>query len=95
MKYYHATKRLLQPGDTLLTKTGRADGNILNGGAVFFTSDIKSCKRYGSFVFEIKCKKALDYKTALKQVGRTKKARYTRNVFVACPADTIIVRQLT
>jgi len=94
MKYYHSSKTQLPIGDCLRTKTGRDDGNILKGGAVFMTSDIKSCRRYGSFVYEIECKNPVPYKVALKAVGRSKKPRYTRNVFIACPIKTIIIKEL-
>ncbi len=93
LKYYHASKKSLPIGQSLNTKTGRADGNILKGGAVYLTSDIKSCKRYGT-VYEIAAKNVISYKAALKAVGRSKKARYTRNVFIAKPADTIIKKQI-
>lgn len=92
--YYHATNINLPIGDQLRTKTGRSDGDILNGGAVFLTSDIDSCKRYGSFVFEIAAENAKPYKAALKEVGRSKKPRYTRNVFIAHPNETKIKRRV-
>lgn len=92
--YYHATNTNIPIGDTLKTKTGRNDGDILNGGAVFLTSDIDSCKRYGSFVFEVDADNVKTYKSALKEVGRSKKPRYTRNVFIACPSDTKIKRRI-
>ena len=92
-KYYHASKIDLPIGQSLQTPTGRGDGNILCGGAVYLTSDIESCKRYGT-VYEIECSKAISYKIALKEIGRSKKARYTRNVYVARPANTKILKKL-
>jgi len=93
IKYYHASKRDLPVGGSLKTPTGRSEMNILTGGVVYLCDNIDSCKRYGT-VYEIECSHAVSYKLQLKKQGRTKKARYTRNVYVALPENTKILRRL-
>jgi len=93
MKFYHASKRDLPIGESLRTPTGHSEMNILTGGVVYLTSDPESCRRYGT-VYEIKVKDAVSYKTQLKKQGRAKKARYTRNVYVALPENTKILRRI-
>ena len=94
MILYHATQTRLTPGDCLKTKTGRGDGSILSGGAVYMTDTPERCKRYGD-VYEIECASPKTYKSALAEVGRSKKPRYTAGVYVARPADTIILRRVS
>jgi len=67
--------------------------NVLTGGVVYLTSDVESCKRYGT-VYEIEAKDAISYKAQLKKQGRAKKARYTRNVYIALPENTKILRRI-
>jgi hypothetical protein len=90
VKLYHATKSALTPGDHLRTKTGREDGDILSGGAVYLTDTPDRCRRYGD-VYAIECTAPTQYKIALAEIGRSKKPRYTTGVYVARPQDTVII----
>jgi len=92
MILYHGSSRTLPIGDHLRTPTGRDDGDVLNGGAVYLVDDPAKCERYGT-VYEVEAKGFITaYKTALAAVGRKKKARYVSGVFVAKPKDTQILR---
>lgn len=94
MILYHATKTRLTPGDCLRTKTGREDGSIIFGGAVYMTDTPERCGRYGD-VYAIECTSPKTYKSALAEIGRSKKPRYTSGVYVARPADTKILRRVS
>jgi len=89
MKLYHASPSTLPAGDCLRTKTGRGDGCIVSGGAVYMTDTPEACARYG-IVHEVECTQATPYRQALAAVGRSKKPRYTSGVYVARPCDTKI-----
>ncbi len=93
MLLYHASSKDLPVGDQLRTPTGKSEMNVLSGGVVYLTNTPDGAKRYGT-VYEIEVSEAMPYKDALKKVGRKKKGRYTRGVFVALPENTRIVRQL-
>jgi hypothetical protein len=90
MILYHASKRKLPIGESLRTPTGRADGNIIEGGAIYLTDSPESCVRYGN-VYKIDVSHAKSYKQALSEIGRTKKPRYTRGVYIAKPNNTKIL----
>ena len=93
MILYHASSRDSPVGESLKTPTGRADGDITRGGAVYLVDDISLCERYGD-VYEIEVKDAISYKNALASIGRKKKPRYTSGVFVCIPTDTKILRKI-
>ena len=93
MILYHASKYNLPIGDCLQTPTGRSDGDVLRGGAVYLTDTPEGCCRYGK-VYKINVARAMPYKQALAKIGRVKKARYTRNVYVALPQDTKIIKKI-
>ena len=90
MTMYHATKSELPIGGQLRTPTGRDDGCVVSGGAVYLCDNAKACARYG-VVYEIEVANATPYKDALAAIGRSKKSRYTRGVYIARPSDTKIV----
>ena len=87
---YHGSPASLPAGQSLKTKTGRADGSITEGGAVYLTDDPAACRRYGT-VYRIAVTDPTPYAEALAAVGRKKKGRYTRGVYVAKPSDTEIL----
>ena len=91
--YYHASKRDLPLGKSLTTPSGHSEMNVLTGGVVYMCDNIEACQRYGT-VYEIECTEAVPYKVQLKKQGRTKKTRYTRDVFVALPENTKILRRI-
>lgn len=91
--YYHASRKSLPVGGSLTTPTGHSEMNVLTGGVVYMCNNVKACQRYGT-VYEIKCTQAVSYKAQLKKQGRTKKARYTRGVFVSLSENTKILRKI-
>ncbi len=94
MKFYHATSQEICVGESLRTPTGHSEMNVLTGGVVYLTSKVESCQRYGKNVYEVECTNPVSYKAQLKIQGRSKKARYTRNVWIALPENTKILRKV-
>lgn len=93
MILYHASLANLPAGDCLRTKTGRDDGCIVSGGAVYMTDTPEACQRYG-VVYAVECSNPVQYKKALEAVGRSKNPRYTRGVYIAKPSDTKILGRI-
>ena len=94
MIMYHATSAELPLGKSLKTPTGASCMDCTAGGVVYLTSTITDCARYGT-VYEIDVKNPVSYAELRKMQGlKKKKGRYTRNVFVALPEDTKILKKL-
>lgn len=94
MILYHATKASLKLGEQLVTPNNTECMDVLSGGVIYLTSNPDACKRYGD-VYEIDVAEAISYKKQREIQGLSKKkGRYTRDVYVALPSNTKILRRL-
>lgn len=91
---YHGSKKNLTIGDNLKTPTGRSEMNVTSGGVVYLTEFPEDCKRYGD-VYAVEVFNAIPYKKIRELQGlKPKKNRYTKNVWVALPENTKIIKKL-
>ena len=88
---YHGTKKKF---DKFNTPTGVEKMDVMEGGVVYFTSDIQTAKKYAGpngYICIAEVKDPIPYKQQRKKQGLPPKQRkYTRNVYVALPIDVEI-----
>ena len=76
------------------TPTGREELDVVKGGVVYFTNDVKVAKKYAGpdgYVCIAKVKDPIPYAEQRKKQGLPPKQRkYTRNVYIALPVDVEI-----
>jgi hypothetical protein len=88
---YHGTKEIF---DKFETPTGAEKMDVMEGGVVYFTSDIKTAKRYAGpngYVCIAEVEDPVSYRQQREKQGLPpKQRRYTRNVYLALPVDVRI-----
>ncbi len=88
---YHGTKEIF---DRFETPTGVEKMDVMEGGVVYFTSDIKTAKKYAGpngYVCIAEIEAPIPYKEQREKQGLPlKQKKYTRNVYVALPINVDI-----
>ena len=85
---YHGTKDRF---DKFRTPTGVEKMDVMEGGVIYFTSDIATAKKYAGpngYVCIAEIEEPIPYKQQRKDQGLPpKQKKYIRNVYVALPTD--------
>ncbi len=88
---YHGTKNNF---DTFKTPTRVEKMNVMEGGVIYFTSDIETAKKYAGpkgYVCIAEIEEPIPYKQQRKNQGLPpKQKKYTRNIYIALPINVDI-----